>query len=410
MGASAQESKSSDSLAVQSIEKIEQAPNQKPDLKNYDFGKYGKLKLSGYLQAQWQLAEEAGAPAFADGGSFPKECDNRFMVRRGRIKLTYEIGFATFVFQPDFTEKGLKMRDVYLKVATYNKHFAAQIGAYDRPFGYEISYSSSKRESPERSRIFNSLMPGEREVGLMGSANYYGFKLDAGVFNGNGLTTDNDSFKDFIGRLAYETKLGDGVIGAEASYYRGTVYNLSNNYFRYTDGVGFESTNALSNKGYKREYFGMGLHFTQNWWAGKTNFYGEFLWGTQPGTFELNRNQVGDNEIIENGNPLYLRQFNGGYALLAHTIGKSKHTVVLKYDVYDPNTQVAGNAIGNLPNTGRADIAYTTYGVGYVFNWTDYLRLTAYYDIVCNETSTGYNGFQTKRPENILTLRAQIKF
>ncbi len=399
-----------DSLPTVSNTQAAEPAKKKFDLKNVDFGKYGKLKLSGYAQAQWQYAEMKGASAFAQGGSFAKESNNRFMVRRGRIKLSYEIGFATMVIQPDFSEKGLKMRDVYIKLMTYDKVFGGQIGGFDRPFGYEISYSSSKRESPERSRIFVSLFPGEREAGAMLKFNKWGFAVDAGLFNGNGLATDNDSHKDFIGRLAYSKKIKNSEFGAEFSYYGGSILNEATDYFTFVDGEGFRAQKAAGDFNYKREYFGAGIHFNQKWCIGRTNIYAEYLWGTQPGLSNVNYNKVDSDNLNDPNNYIYMREFRGGYVMLAQQIANSKHSVVVKYDIYDPNTKVSGNEIGKLQNTTNADIAYSTYGIGYIFNWTDYLKLTAYYDIVCNETSESYIGYKSKRDENIFTLRAQFKF
>lgn len=383
---------------------------QTPSAISADLGKFGNISLSGYVQAQWQWAESKGISAIAQGGSFPSESNNRFMVRRGRVKFTYSLGFAKMVIQPDISEKGLKVRDVYINATSYNKLIGGQIGAFDRPFGYEISYSSSQRESPERSRIYNSLLPGEREVGAMLKMNYKGLSLDAGLFNGNGLSIDNDSTKDFIGRLSYAHKLKNGVIGAEVSLYEGTIYNMGTYYFDFVEDEGFVAQTAGSDKNYLRQYFGVGVHYCQNWWAGETKIYGEYLWGTQPGTLLLNYNIVGDDEIIEETNPLYIRQFRGGYLSLAQKIGKTKHGIILKYDYYDPNTEVKGDQIGKLQNTGIADFAYTTYGVGYIYNCTDYLKLTAYYDFVVNETSGSYASFKTQRQEDVFTLRVQFKF
>lgn len=400
-----------ESVKLDSLYTTEQkATSEAPSAISADLGKFGNISLSGYVQAQWQWAESEGISAIAQGGSFPSESNNRFMIRRGRVKFTYTLGFAKMVIQPDISEKGLKVRDVYINATSYNKLIGGQIGAFDRPFGYEISYSSSQRESPERSRIYNSLMPGEREVGAMVLANYHGFSLNAGLFNGNGLSIDNDSTKDFIGRLSYAHKLKNGVIGAEVSLYEGTIYNMGTYYFDFVEDEGFVAKTAGSDKNYLRQYFGVGVHYCQNWWAGETKIYGEYLWGTQPGTLLLNYNIVGDDEIIEETNPLYIRQFRGGYLSLAQKIGKTKHGIILKYDYYDPNTEVSGNQIGKLQNTGIADFAYSTYGVGYIFNCTNYLKLTAYYDFVVNETSQSYASFKTQRQEDVFTLRVQFKF
>lgn len=52
-----------------------------------------RLKITGYIQAQWQMAQQPGIESFA-GGNFPANVDNRFSVRRGRVKFTYEWDFS----------------------------------------------------------------------------------------------------------------------------------------------------------------------------------------------------------------------------------------------------------------------------------------------------------------------------
>src|SRR4051812_12547229 len=46
------------------------------------------LKVTGWIQAQFQYAETRGVANF-DGGNFAPNSDKRFMIRRGRIKFTY---------------------------------------------------------------------------------------------------------------------------------------------------------------------------------------------------------------------------------------------------------------------------------------------------------------------------------
>ena len=48
-----------------------------------------KLKITGYIQAQAQFADSMGIASFA-GGNFNANTDKRFLVRRGRIKFTYD--------------------------------------------------------------------------------------------------------------------------------------------------------------------------------------------------------------------------------------------------------------------------------------------------------------------------------
>src|SRR4029078_2206021 len=85
------------------------------------------------------------------------------------------------------------------------------MGLFARPFGYEVNLSSSYRETPERGRMSQTLMPSERDLGAMVSyesqkplRKHPLFKFDFGVFNGQGKSgpAEFDSYKDIISRLA----------------------------------------------------------------------------------------------------------------------------------------------------------------------------------------------------------------
>ena len=199
---SAQESSVSSEAADSLNNKIENIKSEIELMKH--------LKISGYIQAQWQLADTAGAVTPYSGGIFPIASDNRFNIRRGRIKFAYENGLSTYVLQLDATEKGVALKDAYIAIKDPWAQFATlTAGVFDRPFGYEISYSSSLRETPERSRIFQTLFPGERELGAKltlqpkKGSTYDWIRLDAGLFSGNGLNPEFDSRKDFIGHLSF---------------------------------------------------------------------------------------------------------------------------------------------------------------------------------------------------------------
>ncbi len=384
--------------------------------------KGGTLKISGYLQAQWQLAQQKGIDGFTDGGSFNANSDNRFMVRRGRVKFTYDLqGIMQVVFQPDFTEKGVGIKDAYIALSAPSQVIGGQVGLFDRPFGYEISYSSSKRESPERSRVFLSLFPGERDLGAMltlrGKKGTFlnRFTLNGGLFNGNGIGQETDSRKDFIGRLAYLQPYETGEWGAAFSYYNGGVLNPVNEKFRFVKDQGFVRQDGVKGEYSKRQYFGFAVQLSQEWGAGTTHIRAEYLWGKQPGTLKKNADP-GGTSFGAGTDPLYLRSFRGAYVYFIQDIGKSKHSIVFKYDNYDPNTKISADQIGKLQGTGVADVAYNTYGVGYMFRWNKYLTLSAYYDMVSNEKCANLGStdplkdYARNIKDNVLTLRIQAKF
>ncbi|RZK68394.1 MAG: porin, partial [Pedobacter sp.] len=51
--------------------------------------KYGSLSFSGYLQPQFQVAAANGALAEYQGGNFGEFTNNRFRLRRGRLRADY---------------------------------------------------------------------------------------------------------------------------------------------------------------------------------------------------------------------------------------------------------------------------------------------------------------------------------
>ncbi len=392
-----------------------------------------RLKISGYIQAQFQKADTAGIESFA-AGNFPSGIDNRFAVRRGRFKLTYDYAFSKFVMQVDVTEKGVGIKDANVSfMEPWLNCFAVTAGVMDRPFGYEISYSSSSRESPERSRMFQTLFPGERDLGAKltfqppKTSNFNFLKIDAGLYNGIGPNAiDFDGFKDFIGHISINktnrsqnVKLALGLSYYNGGWRQGTRYDYSMNNIMLPAGeiMAFtvDSTTAQPGSRLRREYYGADAQVSFDTPLGLTQLRGEYIQGTQPATATSTTSpatQPGD---------AYTRQFNGAYFYWVQNIAQSKFQTVLKYDFYDPNTAVSGNEIGAKVSgkdkaTGAADIKYSTWGAGLVYKWNSQVKITAYYDFVTNETTSQLvnpstlKDLSTNRMDNVFTLRVQYKF
>src|SRR4030095_5611435 len=161
------------------------------------YRQYNGLRFSGYVQPQYQVIQTKGAKSF-NAGDFPPNVDNRFMIRRGRLRVDYvrlsnnKSASGQFVFQIDATERRVFVRDLWGRVFENRaKLFSLTVGMFARPFGYELNLSSSDRESPERGRMSQTLMKTERDLGAMvsfeprGRTTWLKFvKLDAGFFNG----------------------------------------------------------------------------------------------------------------------------------------------------------------------------------------------------------------------------------
>ncbi len=398
-----------------------------------DFDIFKKLKISGYIQPQFQIADSNGIVSFA-GGSFPKNSDNRFTVRRGRIKVAYEGEFSQFVIQIDATEKGVSLKDAYLSLKDpWLQMFTLTGGVFNRPFGFEIAYSSSLRESPERARIMQTLFPGERDLGAMLSvqprkeSRWNFIRLDLGLIAGNGVAPETDTRKDFLGHLFINRTTGNEKLkyGLGVSYYKGGYFQETKDVYEFTtlsDGItgGFVVDSTESNKGAfaNREYYGLDAQLSLDWLPGITTIRGEYVRGSQPGTAKSNISPF-NRSIPDLGvNDTYNRKVQGGYVYFIQNIGMSRHSIVIKYDWFDPNTDVKGDGmkasitVGDTEiktNLSGADIMYTTWGFGYNLRLTSNVKLMAYYDLVKNESS-GIKGFTQDIKDNVFTLRLQFKF
>jgi hypothetical protein len=178
-----------------------------------DVGVLKRIKISGYIQPQFQVADSAGQPSFG-GGNFAPGQDMRFQVRRARVKLQYNsapnskgISISQFTFQPEVTEKGIALKEAYARITDPWYGWASiQVGMFDNPFGFECPYSSSLRESPERGRMSQLHFPNESEVGAMLSihapkdSKLKGIRWDISILNGNGGPSAGVDVSDFDSR------------------------------------------------------------------------------------------------------------------------------------------------------------------------------------------------------------------
>ena len=92
---------------------------------------------------------------------------------------------------------------------------------------------------------------------------------------------------------------------------------------------------------------------------------------------------------------------------------KTPFQLVVKYDWYDPNTDVKGDEIGKVSTvktTNAADLKYDTIGLGMAYMLDSNTKITAYYDMVNNETSKNLSGYTKDRTDNVVTVRMQVKF
>lgn len=408
-----------------------------------DLSKLTKIKVSGYIQAQYQYFENLNT-----------QPTNYWSIRRARVKFTYEAADGVkFLLQPDFSPGNVSLREAYVVLNDrWTKTFSLWAGKFNRP-NYEVEYSSSQLEVLERSQIIRALYPGEYALGakLEYKPLVVPLKVQLALLNGSdGLTINNaagtnlnsnenkdfDNSKDIMARATYSLKLGNlGALDFGGHAYVGSLKSnalktLSSDYSTIKDSK-------------------IGDAIKRNWVGGEFQFFADVLGGMSiKGEYIAGKNaSIGyapatTNGVTTAGVANFQNNFAGGYLYFIKNLGK-KNQFAFRYDYYDPNTDIKGKDINvkkytsvdatNLKSkvSGKSDLAYTTFSFALHHYFDDNIRISLNYDIVNNEkvgTTSGVsnlmenytkadgtvvkNGLDYSKNvnNNVLTLRLQAKF
>lgn len=339
-----------------SVPSFAQTPEDLPQIKKI-VDALSKLKVTGYLQAQY-VDDERSRDELSGSGT--RNFD-QFSIRRGRVKFTYQATpTSRFVIQPDITSSGVTLKDGYVELIepwTKWKH-TLTAGQFTWPFGFELPYSSSNREVPERSRVVRTLFPGERDRGVMLSGRGVGERLSyrVAVVNGTGTSQsfDFNSRKDLVGRLGYDF----GALDLGASVYRGedlvatSTEPVGRDFDKERTGLDFQWTTPLE---------GFALR-------------GEYMTGRQAPSSGTSRTESHDVE--------------GWYFYAIQNLGK-RHQFVVRIDEYDPDTDVVNNAVQTINPV-------------YIFHWDTHSKVMFSYERIDNEIDDP--------DDDIFTLRYQYSF
>ena len=412
-----------DSLKILSIESLKESLDEhsmqfssldeKLATMESDLGKLTKIKFSGYIQAQYDMYN------YQDNiGPSPSTTavpvTNSFFIRRARVKLTYEpVAGAVFVIQPDYAFDKVTLRDAYVALNDrWIQTFKLFLGQFNRT-SYEVEFSSRSRELLERSRMSGILYPQERDLGAkleMDLETKYEipFKFQLAVFNGNygeGTLTNNlkdvDSKKDVMIRGVYSFKFPSKGLGIDigAHTYLGNTTVLA--------------AGTFSDKNNKDFTAAVGDSFQKRWFGGEMRVYYDFLGGLSLKGEYISGVISGEKSStalpVANSNPSFnfngIRDFNGYYATLVKNIGKSNQ-VAIRYDSWDPNKHLSGNAV-----TNANDLKYNSWAFSWQYFYDDNVKIVAGYSLPINEKSTTVGGdFTRDKLDNTFTIRIQAGF
>jgi Phosphate-selective porin len=364
-----------------------------------DLAKLNKIKVSGYIQAQWEYYSKDLVKT--------NEPTNTFYIRRARIKFTYEPADGVkFVLQPDFSTGNLSLKDAYAVVnLPFVKDWTLWAGQFNRP-DYEVEYSSSQREVLERSRLIRAIYPGEREIGAkleyIGSKVPLKFQLMAMNGNFTGANAkDVDSKKDIMARLVYSIKMPSAGLGIDlgGTGYFGGNRAKTNQYVLESNGV---ADSVAVGDYLKKQWFGAEIQVFADVLGG-LSLKGEYIAGTNstPSTIASTATMA-----AKKADPNKVNNFSGYYVYLIKNIGQ-KNQFVAKYDFYDPNTKLSGDAAGSNVNYKTLTLAWQCYV-------NDNIRISLNYEMPQNEKSASVKNIAgiagTQLSDNTLGIRIQAKF
>ncbi|MFV8755900.1 hypothetical protein ACNOYE_35565 [Nannocystaceae bacterium ST9] len=193
-----------------------------PSLGVRDWG----VRLSGYLQLQY-VHSQLSRDELEQGGE-PLNRD-RFMVRRGRLRVSGDWQWAAFDFEID----GSTTRGPFVGIRQANASFVwrhrdrdrppllmVSAGLTEMPFGYEMRLGQREMPFMERSAGSLALFPGPIDVGVRLRGALGPFRYDLAVMGGTpyddraggARSIDPTRKPDGMGRLGFEVRPGKRTI------------------------------------------------------------------------------------------------------------------------------------------------------------------------------------------------------
>lgn len=363
---------------------------------NADLDKLKRFKFSGYLQARWETGEASNDSVGVAGNPYAVTSPNlnRFYIRRGRFKLTYDASplSQAVIYFDGGTDRTLRLLEAYVTLMDpwtplHDHQFT--IGQMNVPFGFEIERSSSVRELPERSRTENVLFSGERDRGLK-LVDQWTPQLQTviGLFNGGGINsadfpnTDPTRGKDFVGRARWSLGWADAAVSG---------------YFGH-------QTTPLTGSDVETEKRRVGFD-VQGFYAaprlGGGTVRGEFYSAhdVNPDSIKAlisaptSANPV--RLLAPNANPDHLAtDAQGWYAMWVQNASEQFQAVV-RYDTYDRNVDLDHDQ-------------YERWSFGLNYFYDGYTRVTVSYDAITTEVKSGSVFVDPK--DNLWTVQVQHKW
>ena len=381
-----------------------------------------RLQVNGFIQTEMEILQYEGKSNNGAVQTYDTKRDGsdndyfiRYGVRRGGIRLAYNQGIATGVFELDLNDGGLYPKAAMIQIKPY-EWIQIDAGLQTVWFGEEVPYSTPKQEVLEHCELLRNLFFLDRDLGLKVSLiapqkwDIGKLRLDVGFVNGNNINKIQDGKLSFVGHLKYSTYVKDVYFGLGTSVFEGKVHNMYNELTNAGDSPDVPTAydGIFSTKeDLKRTYFGIDaqLKFHTSY-SGTTELKGEYIWGQHPSQLNSFRSP-NNNEYSNNISDAFCmaRKFNGGYIYVFQDIRNLPIRILLKYTFMNPNTELSSEE-----KAYATDVKYQTFGIGCAWNIAKGLRLTGIYNVNLNEKCNNLPSYSYDRKDNHFTMRLQYEF
>ena len=382
--------------------------------------------VSGYAQIQLegsQLSEDQ-----LQQGGLPLNRD-RFVVRRGRLRVDGSWRWATFALEVDGSTTrgpffGLRRAEASFVWRNPTRgappYVQVSAGLTEIPFGFELPDGVRRRVFMERSLASLALFRAEPDIGLRVSGGVGWFRYNLAVMGGNplddragGPAFDPTAAKDFAGRVGFDTGPSDRwQVTGGASFLAGTGFHAGSD--ATNNGVIWRDLNENSvldageltavpgraaipsvNYAYWAANLDLGVRVRSR--LGWTHVYGELTLATN-----LDRAVFPSDPVATGAD---VRQL-GFYVAAVQEVTRWA-LVGFRYDYYDANSDFLVTRRGRFV---PASLAVQTFSPVAGVVLSNNARLLFQYDAIVDTLGRDARGVPTDLANDQWTLRTQVEF
>jgi hypothetical protein len=195
-----------------------------------------ELSIGGYVHADW-VAFRQSSESQLNGSTGEPLNEDRFLLRRGRIRLESDQGLVHGAFELDAnTLSGLQVRPFNAEVSVKwpesmayrgpaesaqssatGAFFIVSTGLLMTPFGFDVPERENVRPFLERSTMSNELFPQSYDLGFRALGGYKDINYAFAILNGDPIGErafpgkDPDKSKDLVFRVGTSTEVFRGL-------------------------------------------------------------------------------------------------------------------------------------------------------------------------------------------------------